>query len=199
MRAAMFAIAVITCGCDTGTFIHRLDPSLNRMIVQPRADTFEKSDFFADHSVLQNPPDGIVARDDVVDAPAFERGYVGLTYTDRVMLPINAQLLARGRDRFEIFCAPCHGLVGEGNGPVSRKLPSLPARSLHEARIRGYPPGRIYRVISEGFGMMNSYAVQLSRDDRWAVVAYVQALQRSQHYDVAHLSQRERSQLEALP
>jgi mono/diheme cytochrome c family protein len=199
MRILAMSIIAAVAACDTSTFLHAPDADLNRMIDQPRADAFEASPFFADASVLQNPPEGIVARDAVVDAPALEHGYAGLTYAEHVMVPIDERLLARGHDRFEVFCAPCHGLTGEGNGPVSRKLPSVPARSLHDPRIRAYSAGQIYRTINEGFGMMGSYAAQLSRDDRWAVVAYVQALQRSRHYDVASLKQDERARLEAAP
>jgi mono/diheme cytochrome c family protein len=89
-----------------------------------------------------------------------------------------------GRTRFEIFCATCHGTLGTGQTQVAENMRLRKPPSLHSAAIRAYPPGRIFAVISRGYGLMPSYAGQLSVADRWAVVAYVQALQLSQDFSL---------------
>ncbi|MBC7793405.1 MAG: cytochrome c [Clostridia bacterium] len=127
----------------------------------------------------------------------MQKGYVGDAYIERIPVRSSDSLLTRGRDRYDIFCAACHGLLGDGDSAVSRNMPNVPARSLQEDRIRAYPPGRLFRVASEGYGLMNGYTAQLTVNDRWAVVAYVRALQASQHYDAASLSADERTKLGA--
>lgn len=109
-------------------------------------------------------------------------------------LPITPQLLTRGRERFDIYCAPCHSHAGDGDGMIPRRgFPSPP--SYHTARLRKAPDSHFYQVISDGYGVMYSYADRIAPQDRWAIVAYIRALQLSQHAPASVLSARDRDML----
>jgi len=116
-------------------------------------------------------------------------------YIDELPLPLTGAVLARGRERFGIFCAVCHDLTGSGNGMVVRKGYSQPP-SFHSERLRAAKLGHFFDVITNGFGAMPSYASQLSPADRWAVIAYVRALQLSQWADLDSVPSDERAILE---
>ena len=109
-------------------------------------------------------------------------------------LPPDAKALARGRARFEVTCAVCHGLLGDGESQVALNMSLRRPPSLHA--FRDVPDGHVFRVISEGFGLMPSYAAELRIEDRWAVVAYVRALQLSQYATVDQVPPDARRQLE---
>ncbi len=197
-RRPWFA-AVLLAACSTEDVVERPTPGLERMQRQRRADAFEASSVFADGRVLQAPPEGTVPTSRVLD-PERGLGLAGQEPTRRVPLPLTFGLLERGRDRFDVFCAPCHGVLGDGQSVVGKNLPLVAPRSLVTAEIRAYPPGRLFRVVSEGFGLMPSYAAQLAVDDRWAVVAYVRALQLSQGLLLGRLPEAmQREAREALP
>ena len=110
--------------------------------------------------------------------------------------PITAQLLARGRERYDVFCSPCHSVAGDGDGFVARRgFPHPP--SYHTDRLRAASDGHLYAVITQGYGAMYSYATRIAPADRMAIVAYVRALQLSQHAPVDALSADARAMLEA--
>jgi mono/diheme cytochrome c family protein len=157
------------------------------MLHQPRYDPFEPSPFFADGRVMQWPPDGTVPTSRSLAGPDVTRGYDERGYTDAIPVKLDDALLARGRDRYEVFCSPCHGIKGDAESVIAKNMPLVRPRNLLLPRIRAYPPGRIYRVINEGYGLMPSYNVQLSLEDRWAVAAYVRALQLSQNVALSEL------------
>ncbi|MEO8809653.1 MAG: cytochrome c [Rhodanobacter sp.] len=105
-------------------------------------------------------------------------------------LPITAALLRRGQDRFNIYCAPCHSRAGDGDGMIARRgFPAPP--SYHTTRLRNAPDSHFYQVISDGYGVMYPYADRVSPDDRWAIVAYIRALQLSQHASASALAPRD--------
>jgi mono/diheme cytochrome c family protein len=109
-------------------------------------------------------------------------------------LPIDQTLLERGRDRFDVYCAPCHSRAGDGDGIVARRgFPRPP--SYHIARLRNAPDSHFYAVISEGYGAMYPYADRIAPDDRWAIVAYIRALQLSQDAPAASLDADDRAHL----
>jgi mono/diheme cytochrome c family protein len=109
-------------------------------------------------------------------------------------LPITPALLARGRERFDINCAPCHSTVGDGDGMIVRRgFPSPP--SYHTDRLRNAPDSHFYQVISNGYGAMYPYADRIAPADRWAIVAYIRALQLSQHLPASELSAGDRAKL----
>jgi mono/diheme cytochrome c family protein len=155
----------------------------DQMRHQPRYDYAEQTKLFADGKSLQTPPDGTVARDD----PAWQAALA-----DRP--PITAGLLARGRERFGIYCAVCHDLAGYGQGIVpSRGYPHPP--SYHIDRLRDASSSYFVDVITHGHGVMYSYADRVSPADRWAIAAYIRALQLSQDAPVGALTDAERAKL----
>jgi mono/diheme cytochrome c family protein len=112
------------------------------------------------------------------------------------MPPITSELLARGRERFDIFCAPCHSIAGDGDGFIARRgFPHPP--SYHSDRLRSASDAHLYAVISEGYGAMYPYARRLVPSDRMAVVAYIRALQLSQHAPLDAVPADVRARLEA--
>ena len=109
-------------------------------------------------------------------------------------LPVSVTLLQRGRDQFNVFCAPCHSRAGDGDGMVARRGFARPP-NYHIARLRDAPDSHLYAVISEGYGVMYPYADRIAPEDRWAIVAYIRALQLSQHAPAASLNADDRRHL----
>ncbi|HWV56347.1 MAG TPA: cytochrome c [Longimicrobiales bacterium] len=177
-RAAPVVLVLLAAcgGSDFGVYW-----DFERMVVQPRYSPYGASDLFADGRAMRVPPEGTVARGEKGYDPLIERGEVDGRYADRVPIPVNLELLRFGRERFDIFCAACHGVLGDGQSPVAARMQLRAPPSLHLPRIRAYPVGRIYQVIRFGYGLMPGYATVLTLEERWAVAAYVQALQLSQY------------------
>jgi mono/diheme cytochrome c family protein len=175
-RAAIaIMIGASLAGCD------------QNMTSQPKYAEYEPATLFANGQVLQAPVAGTVARDDLDRARET---------TSRP--PLTPQVLARGRERFDIFCAPCHGRDGDGDGMiVARGFPKPP--SLHEDRLRAAPDQHIFDVITNGYGVMYSHAARVPPRDRWAIVAYIRALQLSQHAAIGDLAAEERDRLARMP
>ena len=114
---------------------------------------------------------------------------VGATnYIELNPVPVTAVLLKRGHERFDIYCAPCHGKVGDGNGIVKKVVTAANIGNLHDKRMVEMPDGELFKVVSSGKGLMQGYAAQIPVEDRWAVIAYVRALQLSRLGDVSDLS-----------
>lgn len=136
-------------------------------------DNQPKYKTFAPTPIAWNDP----ARPPVPDT--IPRGQLPQPIPETLPLPVTAELLARGRERFEIYCTPCHSPLGDGDGMIVRRgFPAPP--SYHTPRLRAVSDGHIYRVITHGHGVMYSYAARVPPDDRWAIVAYIRALQLSQ-------------------
>jgi mono/diheme cytochrome c family protein len=110
-------------------------------------------------------------------------------------MPVTPAVLQRGRDRFDVFCTPCHGRTGEGNGMIVQRG-FRPPPSYHEDRLRNAPVGYFFDVMTRGFGAMQDYSAQLAVDDRWAVAAYIRALQLSQHATVEDVPADRREELD---
>lgn len=161
----------------------------------------EASSVFADHRAARPPVEGTVARGELRADDHLERGIVNGAWATSLPVPITEALVHRGRQRFEIYCAPCHGLAGYGDGPVARRADRLmegtwvPPSSLHDPNVRGRPDGHLYNTIKNGIRNMPPYGPQIPVDDRWAIVAYVRALQRSQHATLADVPPEERSRM----
>jgi hypothetical protein len=155
------------------------------MHVQPRQNPLSRSDFFTDQRSERPLVEGTVARGQLHEDTYFYTGKIGNNPGDAMPFPVTKQILERGRERFNIFCAPCHSRVGDGNGFVpSRGFSKMPP-SFHIERLQKAPLGYFYDVITEGFGIMPDYASQISPQDRWDIVAYVRALQLSQNATMA--------------
>jgi hypothetical protein len=151
------------------------------MADQPKDKPLAPSDFFSDGRSERPLLENTVARGSIENDPLF------VARDSNVFpLPINLQLLERGQDRFKIFCSPCHGLQGDGNGMIAMRGMKHPP-TYHQDRLRQVPNGYIYDVITNGFGAMLSYSAQIPPRDRWAIVAYVRALQLSRNAKTADL------------
>ncbi|MBZ5670104.1 MAG: cytochrome c [Acidobacteriia bacterium] len=148
---------------------------------QPRFKPLAESDFYADLRSARPQVEGTVARGQLHEDTYFYTGKIGNNPGDFMPFPVTEEVLARGHQRFNIFCAPCHSRLGDGNGFVpSRGFPRKPP-SYHSERLRKAPVGYFFDVISNGFGIMPDYASQIPARDRWCIIAYVRALQLSQN------------------
>ena len=151
------------------------------MAYQPKDKPLAPSDFFGDGRSERPLVENTVARgwaaDDQLFVPKDSNDFP---------LPVNQQLLERGQERYSIFCSPCHGLQGDGNGMVAIRGMKHPP-SYHQDRLRQVPNGYIYDVITNGFGAMLGYSAQVPPRDRWAIVAYVRALQLSRNSRISEL------------
>jgi mono/diheme cytochrome c family protein len=152
------------------------------MDVQPKYSEYAKAPAFRG-SVLRNLPAGAVARDDPAREQAATRKPA-----------VTAALLDRGHERFGIFCQPCHGAGGDGNGIIVQRGLSRPT-SYHDERLRAADDQHFFDVITNGYGAMYSYASRVPRQDRWAIVAYIRALQLSRHASIDDVPQDARAQL----
>jgi mono/diheme cytochrome c family protein len=191
--------AVAAPGCKRQQSFSELEPSFERMMQQPRVDPFERSKFFADGRAMRPVPAGTIPTErKIVDAKVGS-GIDNGVYVERLPVPVDRAFVALGRERFEIFCAPCHGFTGDAESVVADFMELRRPPSLHEVRLRAYPPGRLYHVVTVGYGLMPSYATVLSDEERWSVVAYVRALQLGRNVRAASLPREVRAQLEKEP
>lgn len=182
MRLAfVFVLALALGGCQNGRF------DWERMLAQKKATPFTASSVFADGIAMQHPPAGTIPREKELGPSALTLGEVGGSDVRELPLPATHELFLRGQNRFGIFCAPCHGVLGDGRSEVAKNMSLRPPPSLHEPRIAALADGRIFSVVTYGYGMMPPYAWALPPRDRWAVVLYVRALERSQRAALADL------------
>lgn len=165
---------------------------------QPRFKPLAGSRFFADSRSARPVPAGTIARDELDDTDVMHTGIENGTFTTRFPVPITRELLTRGGQRYNIFCTPCHGFLGDGNGMVARRGFTWPA-NLHTDRLRNAPPGYLFQVISNGYGAMPAYRHQIQPPDRWAILAYVRALELSRNATVDDASAGAKAQLERQP
>ncbi|MBV8921136.1 c-type cytochrome [Bradyrhizobium sp.] len=168
------ALAGLLAACD------------QNMDVQPRYSEYSRAPLFRG-SVLRRPPANTVARDDL------EREKAASTKP-----ALSAELLARGRARFGIFCSPCHGAGGDGNGVIVQRGMPRPT-SYHDDRLLAADDQHFFDVITNGYGAMYSYAARVPPRDRWAITAYIRALQLSRHASLDDVPPDERARLESSP
>jgi hypothetical protein len=165
---ALLAMLAATAGC-------RID-----MHLQPYYRPLAKSDFFADGRSARMPVDGTVARGDLREDTYFYTGKIGNNPGDYMPFPVTIDVLERGRERYNIYCTPCHGRVGDGNGFIPTRGFRRPP-SFHIDRLRKVPIGYLFDVDTNGYGVMPDYAAQIAPRDRWCIAAYIRALQLSQN------------------
>jgi hypothetical protein len=151
------------------------------MQVQPRQNPLSRSEFFPDQRSERPPVEGTVARGQLHEDTYFYTGKIGSNPGDVMPFPVTRQVLERGRERYNIYCAPCHSRVGDGNGFVPSRGFARNPPSFHILRLQKAPVGYFFDVMTEGFGIMPDYASQIPAQDRWNIVAYVRALQLSQN------------------
>ncbi|GMU21280.1 MAG: hypothetical protein AMXMBFR13_13730 [Phycisphaerae bacterium] len=180
LAAAALAM-VLPAGCE-------------RMMDQPRYDPLEYSEFFNDGLSARPIPAGTVPRGDPRTDDHLYFGRVNEALATEFPFPMTRADLERGRERFNIFCALCHGLTGEGDGMIVQRG-FTPPPSFHLPRLRQAPVGHFFDVITNGWGAMYSYAERIAPEDRWRIAAYIQALQLSQHVPAAELPERDAGRL----
>jgi hypothetical protein len=174
-------LAIFTGGCQI-----RQD-----MADQPKNRPLSPSPFFEDGRSERPLLENTVARGSIANDDLFVP-----KESNAFPLPLTPELLDRGRERYKIFCTPCHGIQGDGNGMVSMRGMKHPP-SYHDTRLRQVPNGYLYDVITNGFGGMLSYSAQIPPADRWAIVAYVRALQLSRNAPASELPPALREKLNA--
>ena len=164
---------------------------------QPRYEPLEKSAFFADGRSSRPQVPGTVARGELrLDEHLFE-GTVGGEQAATFPFEVTADVLERGQDRYNVFCSVCHDRLGTGQGMIVKRGMKQPT-SFHVERLREAPHGYFFDVITNGFGVMYDYSDRITPEDRWAIVAYVRALQLSQNANVGELAEDDRQRLEGL-
>lgn len=162
----------------------------------PRYKPLAASDLWADGRSARSLVPGTVPVGFLREDTHLYAGKVNGKLADRLPMPVDEKLLARGRDRYDIYCTPCHGAVGDGQGMVFQRGMRSPApASFHQQRLRQAPVGHFFDVMTNGFGGMQDYARELAPQDRWAVAAYVRVLQRSQDATVADVPPAELEKL----
>ena len=162
---------------------------------QPRYEPNSASHFFADGRADRPSVAGAVPRGAFHDDPPYYEGKRDGAFVAELPIPVSKELLARGRERYDINCSPCHSRVGDGNGMIVQRGYKRPP-SFHIERLRSAPAGYFFDAITHGFGVMPSYAAQVPVADRWAIVAYVRALQLSEHATIVDVPESERAGLE---
>jgi mono/diheme cytochrome c family protein len=163
---------------------------------QPKAKPLSESDFFSNQANARPIPPHAVERGDVRENAAFYTGLTNGTYVTRLPIQLTPELLTRGRERYDVMCAECHDRTGSGNGMVVlRGFPQPP--SYHVPRLRNAPIGHFFDVITNGYGVMYSYATRVEPEDRWAIAAYIRALQLSHNINASQLNPAEFQKLES--
>ena len=181
---AVLLAGVLVAGCT------------QKMVQQPSYRPFQPSDQFADGTSARPLPADSVARGHLRDDTLLFTGSIDGQPADQFPFPVTREVLDRGRQRFDVYCLPCHGYLGDGDGIVVQRGFSPPP-SFHTDRLRQAPVGHFFDVMSNGTGSMPSYAAQLTAPDRWAITAYIRALQLSQHATIEDVPADQRPQLEA--
>src|SRR5712691_4810340 len=166
------------------------------MYNQPKVKPLAESDLFGDGKAVRPLVPDTVARGDLREDRAFSTG-IGPDgkFVTALPVPLGRPLLERGRERFNIFCAPCHGRVGDGRGMIVQRGFKAPS-SYHIERLRNERIGYFFDVMTNGFGQMSSYAVQIPPADRWAIAAYIRALQLSQNAPLSRVPEEDRREIE---
>lgn len=189
-------LTLLLAGCQ-GQPSERSPIHLNpNMDDQEKFQAYEASELFANGAVMRTPPLGTVAQGTLREDPVYFTGFdADSVAAARAPVTATMPILKRGRERFDIYCSPCHGRTGDGRGiMVNRGYPPPP--TYHADRIRKLPDGQIFAVISDGIRNMPAYRHQIPVDDRWAIVLYLRALQRSQNATLDDVPEEKRSLLE---
>lgn len=164
---------------------------------QAKFEPLEQTDFFGDNRASRAPVEGTVARGQLRDDDRLYTGKIGTAFITDFPVPVTDELMLRGQERYNIYCTPCHDTTGSGNGMIVQRGFKRPP-SYHIDRLRQAPAGYFYDVITNGFGAMAGYSDQVPVKDRWAIAAYIRALQLSQHAAIEDVPPQERPKLEAV-
>ena len=163
---------------------------------QPKIEPLEASAFFPDGRGSRPLVEGTVARSEPLGEPPYLTGKQGGQLVQQAPVAVSGAVLARGRERYNVFCSPCHDRVGTGNGMIVQRGYRQPP-SFHDSRLRGEPDGYFFDIMTNGFGVMPNYAQQIPVADRWAITLYLRALQLSQDATLADVPAEKRATLDA--
>ncbi len=172
----------------------RNGPTFQKMGAQPKYDPLEPSDFFADGMSARPRIPGTVARGEVGLDPYFETGKINGQDGDGFPFPVTPEVMARGHERFDIYCSECHGRLGDGNGMIPARGFRRPP-TFHTAALRDAKTAHFFDVMTNGFGAMPPYKTMIPPQDRWAIVAYIRALQLSRGATVNDVPPEDRAKL----
>jgi mono/diheme cytochrome c family protein len=184
IHAMAVLLVVLVAGCD------------QKMNYNGKVRPLSETTFFKDQRASRPIPEHTVPRGLLKEDTAFFTGKRGVDLVTTLPVPVTRETLLRGRERFNIYCSPCHGRVGNGDGMIVSRGFTRPT-SFHDDRLLTAPVGHFFDAMTNGFGRMPSYALQLPVADRWAIVTYIRALQLSQHVRVGDLSEEDRRKLPA--
>ena len=187
--AILVTLALSACTCED------IDP----MRRQPKFKAYQANPLFADGRAMRTPPEGTVSREHVRGSIELIEGGTDAKPATTFPMPVTTDLLNLGRGRFEIYCATCHGILGDGDSVVARNMSLRPPPNLTAAPYSERSVGSYYRTITYGFGLMAPYSGELSVKERWAVVAYLKALQRSQAGKLEDVPADQRAALDHPP
>lgn len=166
------------------------------MYDQPKVKPLTESRFYTDGLASRQPEEGTVPRGDIRTDDLLYTGKVGGKLAEVFPFPVTEEMLKNGQDRFNVFCSPCHGRLGNGRGMIVRRGFPQP-RSFHNDTLKTAPVGYFFNVITNGYGKMYSYAPSVPVHDRWAIISYIRALQLSQDVRLSTLREDERKLLSA--
>jgi len=166
------------------------------MYNQPKLSPLQSSEFFENGMASRPVIEGTVARGQLQDDPHLYEGKVDGTMVDSFPFEVTVEVMKRGQQRFNIYCAPCHDQAGTGNGMIVQRGFKRPP-SFHDQRLVDAPEGYYYHVIKNGFGVMSDYAAQIPVKDRWAIIAYIRALQYGQRASLDDVPEAVRAELQA--
>lgn len=176
MVALVLPSAACLRGCTSSRPPIHANPNMDQ---QPKYTAQDSSAFFYDGGAMRSPVPGTVARGEATNETSFLSGRDSTGQFVSNPLPLSDEGLNRGRERYQIFCLPCHGETGDGQS-VIRERSGIPSANLLDERIRQLPDGQIYSVITDGLGLMADYSSQISPEDRWQIIHYLRSLQREQ-------------------
>lgn len=188
---AVILLPLALAGCRGERFeTQPVHPNMN-MDQQERFEPQEKNEFFADNRAMRKPVEGTIARGNLKEDQAFYQGInEDSSFVEEIPVDLTKSFIYRGKEQYEVYCTPCHGNTGDGNGIVmANNYGYVPAPSFHLERLQNQSDGYLYSAIANGIRNMPSYATQISVKDRWAIVAYVRALQKSQNVSEDEIQQ----------
>lgn len=183
----VLALALVVCATATACRQDMHDAA--------KYEPLEKSAFFKDHRASRQLMPGTVARGKLKEDTLLFTGRDASGLSETFPFPVTEGVIARGQERFNIYCSPCHSRVGDGNGMIAQRGYKHPP-TFHDDRMRAMAAGYFVNVITNGFATMPSYALQVGSEDRWAIAAYIKALQLSKHVSASDLSSEERVKVE---
>ena len=194
MKAWSSRILMAVCGT---LFAFGISGCHTDMWVQPKVKHQSESDFFSDGMGARPTVRGTVEFGEDRSDSAFYTGFENGKLVEQFPIPLTEELLRRGRERFEIFCLHCHGAAGDGKGMIAQRGFTLarPVADYNTDRLREMPIGHFFDVMTNGYGAMFPFGARIEPEDRWAIAAYIRALQLSQHLPVGELNSEQRSKI----